>query len=119
MRGWKNQMNWDEIYSKIKSGANKAADKLSQSADIANTQIRLMAVENRLTEAYTALGRAAYLHFTTEEDRSKTIAKRIEAVAVCLAERDLLREEIKEKRAASQKAKEDLAAAVQNTEETK
>ena len=67
-------MNFDELCGSVRHAARRAAKKVSETADIAALQIKLSAAQSKLEEAYTLLGRASYLHFTSEEDHSERVA---------------------------------------------
>jgi chromosome segregation ATPase len=73
-------MNWEEIYGNIRSLAGRAATKINQTADMATLQVKLTMAQNRLEEAYTALGRASFGHFVEDKDNFDEISARIVAV---------------------------------------
>ena len=73
-------MNWDNVYEDLKSVAGRAADKLGQTASIATLQVKLSMAENKLVDAYAALGKVAYEHFTDDKDLSALIAKEVSNV---------------------------------------
>ena len=87
-------MNWDDLYSGIKDFANRAATKINQSADIATLQVKLSLAERKLEEAYAVLGKAAYRHFTEDEDRSDRVTACISAVQNIKIEIRALEEQI-------------------------
>ena len=87
-------MDWDHIYSNLKSLANRAAVKINQTADIATLQFRVSMAGKRLEEAYGALGHVSYEHFTGDSDLSERVAKAVSGVndamiALRLAEAEL------------------------------
>lgn len=73
-------MTWDEFCQKAKKTVAKTADKINQTADIAALQVKLSMSENKLDEAYTALGKIAYTHFAEEENQAEEVAKAMTAV---------------------------------------
>jgi len=76
-------MNWDELAEALRKTVGKTADKINQTADLASMQVKLSMLEHKLVEAYTALGKVSYLHFSDlETDRSEEVAKAMEAVEV-------------------------------------
>ena len=87
-------MNWDEIYSGIKVFANRAATKINQSADIATLQVKLSMAERKLEETFAILGKAAYTHFTEDQDNSEKVAACIGAVQNVKMEIRALQEQI-------------------------
>ncbi len=73
-------MDWDNLYSNFKKFANRTADRINQTADIATLQLKLSANEKNVEEAYTALGKIAYEHFTSDEDLIDRVARAVSAV---------------------------------------
>ena len=74
-------MNWDEVAEALRKTVGKTADKINQTADIASLQVKLSMLEHKLAEAYTALGKVSYLHFSDlDTDRSEAVAKAMENV---------------------------------------
>jgi methyl-accepting chemotaxis protein len=73
-------MNWEEIYGGIRAFAGRAATKINQTADMATLQVKLTMAQNRLEEAYTALGRASFGHFVEDKDNFDEISALIVAV---------------------------------------
>ena len=61
-------MNWEEIYSGIRSFAGRAATKINQTADMATLQVKLSMAEHKLEETYAALGRASFGHFVEDKE---------------------------------------------------
>jgi len=92
-------MNFDELYGGVKHVARRAAKKVSETADLASLQIKLSAAQGKLEEAYTLLGRASYLHFTSEEDYS-------ERVAIAVGNVEAAKKKVDEIKAQIAKAKE-------------
>ena len=60
-------MNWEEIYSGIRSFAGRAATKINQTADMATLQVKLSMAEHKLEEAYAALGKVSFGHFVEDK----------------------------------------------------
>ena len=73
-------MDWNHVYSNLKHLANRAAVKINQTADIATLGVKVSMAEKRLEEAYAALGRVAYEHFTSDEDHSERVASAVSGV---------------------------------------
>ena len=67
-------MNWDHIKSNVKKAAEKTADQLNYSADLASLQLKLSVEERKLEQAYVALGKAAYQHFSDAESSADEVA---------------------------------------------
>lgn len=87
-------MDWDTVYGDLKNLANRAADKLGQTASLASMQVKLSVAQRRLEEAYAALGKIAYAHFTAEKDLSAQVADAVSDVnkaraAVLVIEREI------------------------------
>lgn len=78
-------MDWDTVYGDLKGLANRAADKLGQTATLATLQVKLSMAENKLEEAYAALGKIAYEHFTDERDLSPRVSLAVSRVNDALA----------------------------------
>ncbi len=70
-------MNWEEIYGNIRAFAGRAATKINQTADMASLQVKLSMAENKLQEAYGALGKASFAHFV--EDK-----KNFDEISACI-----------------------------------
>ncbi len=73
-------MDWNHVYSNLKHLANRAAVKINQTADIATLQVRVSMSEKKLEEAYAALGRVSYEHFTSDADHSERVAQAVSGV---------------------------------------
>ena len=73
-------MDWNHVYSNLKHLANRAAVKINQTADIATLQVRVSMWEKKLEEAYVALGRVSYEHFTSDADHSERVAQAVSGV---------------------------------------
>ena len=67
-------MNWEEIYSGIRSFAGRAATKINQTADMATLQVKLSMAEHKLEEAYAALGKASFGHFVEDKENFDQIS---------------------------------------------
>ena len=92
-------MNFDEICTSVKHTARRAAKKLGETADLASLQIKLSAAQGKLEEAYTLLGRASYLHFTSEEDYSERVALAVGNVETAKAKVEQIKAQIAEAKA--------------------
>jgi hypothetical protein len=68
-------MNWDEIRNRVKKAAEKTADQINYSTDLATLQVKLSMAQSRLEKAYTHLGKTAYGHFTGEENAAEAVAE--------------------------------------------
>ena len=68
-------MNWDDVCNRVKKAAEKTADQINYSTDLATLQVKLSMAESRLEKAYTALGKVAYEHFTGEENAAEAVAE--------------------------------------------
>lgn len=68
-------MNWDELYSRVKKAAEKTADQINYSTDLAALQLKATLAEQKLEKAYTALGKTAYQHFAGEKNTAEAVAK--------------------------------------------
>ena len=114
-------MNFDELYGSAKRIARRTAKKLGDTADLATLQIKLNAAQGKLEEAYTLLGRTAYLHFSSTEDLTERVTV---AVSNVDAQRRKVRElkaqiEAHKARVAEEKrAEEESEAADATAEET-
>ena len=108
-------MNWDDLYSGLKVFANRAAIKINQSADIATLQVKLSMAERKLEETFAILGKAAYSHFTEDQDNSDKVAACISAVQNVKIEIRALQEQIAD---AKRRAGMDDGSASSNTSQT-
>ena len=87
-------MGWNEFCRNVRRFTDRAADKINRSADIAALQMKLTMAEKRLDDAYRALGRIAYRHFTEDADHSEAVRAAVsEAERIC-REIQALREQI-------------------------
>ena len=73
-------MDWDNVYSEIKTFAANTAARVGHTAAIASLQVKLSKAEKQLEEAYTLLGKIAYDHFTSDDDRSARVAAAVSRV---------------------------------------
>ena len=73
-------MDWNHVYGDIKRLAGVAVDKIEHTASLATLQVKLSLAEKELEEAYAALGKVSYEHFTDEEDLSSLIADAVSVV---------------------------------------
>lgn len=86
--------SWNEFCQSVKRTANRAADMIGQSVDIATLQVKLSAAEGKLDDAYTALGRLAYRRFTEQEISDGAMQKAMDDVAECIKACDALKAQI-------------------------
>ncbi|MBR2019774.1 MAG: hypothetical protein IKA05_05185 [Clostridia bacterium] len=87
-------MSWDEFCSKVKEKVGIAADKINQTADLATLQVKLSLQERKLEEAYTALGKLAYAHFLSQEDKTEAITAAMDAVDAEMKQVEALKSQI-------------------------
>ena len=66
-------MGFENVYNRFKTLANRAADRLNQTADIATLQVKLSLAQGKLDEAFTFLGRVSYEYFKSKEESSDKI----------------------------------------------
>ncbi|MBE6589555.1 MAG: hypothetical protein E7643_05185 [Ruminococcaceae bacterium] len=114
-------MDWNEVYGSVKRIASRTAKKINQTADMASLQVKLSVAQNKLEEAYTILGRTAYLHFTGEEDLSKKVALAIDCVEAAKTDVRDIKVQIalaKQKAAEEKAARAAMEAETDPTEET-
>ncbi len=91
-------MNWEEIYSGIRSFAGRAATKINQTADMATLQVKLSMAEHKLEEAYAALGKVSFGHFVEDKKNFDEISVRITAVKDAMLEIRSVKAQIEELR---------------------
>lgn len=105
-------MDWNNVYSNLKHLANRAAVKINQTADIATLQVRVSMAEKKVEEAYAALGRVSYEHFTSDADHSEKVAHAVSGVNDALLALRTLQAELAEakKRAEESKARTETEA---------
>lgn len=105
-------MDWNNVYSNLKHLANRAAVKINQTADIATLQVRVSMAEKKVEEAYAALGRISYEHFTSDADHSEKVAHAVSGVNDALLALRTLQAELAEakKRAEESKARTETEA---------
>ena len=87
-------MSWDNFYNTVKQTAILAADKINQTADLATLQVKLSLQERKLEEAYTALGKLAYAHFLSQEDKTEAITAAMDAVDAEMKQVEALKSQI-------------------------
>lgn len=102
-------MSWDNFYNTVKQTAILAADKINQTADLATLQVKLSMAEHKLNDAYAALGKVAYAHFTSDESRADAVANAIKPVEIALANVKVLKEAIEDKKAENAARSEEKA----------
>ena len=105
-------MSWDNFYSNVKKAVGSAADKINQTADLATLQVKLSVAERKLDEAYTALGRAAYRHFSSEENSADAVAACMQDVERARREVTRMKRQIKDMRKEESTSKEANAESV-------
>ncbi|MBR3893985.1 MAG: hypothetical protein IKJ35_02445 [Clostridia bacterium] len=88
-------MTWDELCSKVKTGADVALEMIHQTTDLATLRVKLSMAEHRLKEAYAVLGRAAYRYFSEKTVSAETIAEAMAAVEKEKAAVDAIKAQIK------------------------
>ena len=89
-------MNWEEIYSGIRSFAGRAATKINQTADMATLQVKLSMAEHKLEETYAALGRASFGHFVEDKENFAQISACITDVKNAMLEIRSIKTQIEE-----------------------
>ena len=89
-------MNWEEIYSGIRSFAGRAATKINQTADMATLQVKLSMAEHKLEETYAALGKASFGHFVEDKENFEQISARITDVKNAMLEIRSVKQQIEE-----------------------
>ena len=95
-------MTWDELCSKVKTGAEIAVEKISQTTDIATLRVKLSVEERKLKDAYAALGKVAYRHFSGTENLAEPIAEAMIAAEKQKGAVDALKAEIKKRTEANE-----------------
>ena len=90
------RMNWEEIYSGIRSFAGRAATKINQTADMAALQVKLSMAERKLEEAYAALGKASFGHFVEDKENYAEISARITEVKNAMLEIRSIKQQIED-----------------------
>ncbi len=106
-------MTWDEFCNGAKKAAEKAADKINRTADLAALQVKLAMAEKKLNDAYAVLGRASYLHFETEEDNTDAVVAACAGVDRAQAVCNKLKAQIAEMEAANKQEKTEGQAATE------
>ena len=91
-------MNWEDIYSGIRSFAGRAATKINQTADMAALQVKLSMAERKLEEAYAALGKASFGHFVEDKENFAQISACITEVKNAMLEIRSIQKQIEELR---------------------
>lgn len=109
-------MSWDQFYSTVKQKAAYAADKINQTADIAALQVKLSMAERKLNDAYAALGKVAYQHFTSDDNHADAVANAIKPVKLAMANVRALKQEIEAKKAENE-GRADQKAHAENAEQ--
>ncbi len=91
-------MNWEEIYSGIRSFAGRAATKINQTADMATLQVKLSMAERKLEETYAALGKVSFGHFVEDKENFAQISACITDVKNAMLEIRSIKAQIEELR---------------------
>ena len=115
-------MSWDQFCSSVKKFAKKTADQIDYSADLANLNVKLAMAEKKVTDTYTELGKAAYAHFSGEENGSDEVAKamvQVNDAKRAVAELKLRIQKLKQDRAKAQEEAEEMAQGQKVAEEPK
>ena len=73
-------MKLEELYDQVKITAEKAADKINKTTDLAALQVKLSVAQNHLKEAYAALGHAVYLQMKLGQDQAAKIVSLLEKI---------------------------------------
>lgn len=89
-------MKLEEIYDQVKITAEKAADKINKTTDLAALQLKLSMAQNRLKETYANLGHAVYLQMKHGQDQAETIVSLLEKVTAAKKEVTDLETQIKQ-----------------------
>lgn len=84
-------MSWEEFRKSARALGAAAAQKINDVTDIAAARVRLATVEYQLKNAYTAFGKAAYLHFTSDVSTPEELATQVRQIALLEAEAAELR----------------------------
>ena len=99
-------MSWDQFCKSVKKATGKAADAINYTADLATMQIKLAGAENKLEEAYTELGKVAFLHFSSDDSTAEAVAKAMKTVEAAKSEVDDWNAKIRAAKEARAKATE-------------
>lgn len=91
-------MSWESFCDSVRRAADRAAEKLNQTADLAALQVKLSMAESRLKDAYTELGRLAYSHLSREGELTEEVSAAMKKVESCLAECKTLQDKIAEQK---------------------
>lgn len=91
-------MSWESFCDNVRRVADRAAEKLNQTADLAALQVKLSMAEGKLKDAYAELGRLAYGHLSGNGERTEEVSAAMKKVEVCLAECKTLQEKIAEQK---------------------
>ena len=102
-------MDWNEIYSGFRRFADRAAEKINRTADIASLQMKLSMAQKKLDDAFLALGKISYVHFTSENDESQRVASAVASIEHIKMEIHALEAQIKEAKRQAQEAKAEAA----------
>jgi len=81
-------MDWKDLQENTMTLTGMAAQKLNELSDMASLHFQLKKLELRLRNLYEQFGKAAYLHFTTDDNGTEAITKYVEAIA--LTKRDIV-----------------------------
>lgn len=103
-------MNWEEIYGNIRAFAGRAATKINQTADMASLQVKLSVAENKLQEAYGALGKASFGHFVEDKQNFDEISACIVSVKNAMVEIRTVKAQIEELRQRVAEAEREVEA---------
>lgn len=84
-------MTWEEFRESARALGATAVQKIGEATDAAANRVRLATVEARLKNAYAAFGKAAYLHFTSDDSSPEELAEQVKQIALLEAEAAALR----------------------------
>ena len=89
-------MNFEKFCDQVKATAEKAADKINKTSDLAALQLKLSVSEKHLKDVYAELGHAVYLQMKLGQDQAEAIVAIMERVTAAKKEIADLENEIKQ-----------------------
>lgn len=104
-------MSWETFCDNARRMADRAADKINQTADMAALQVKLSVAQGKLKDAYAELGRVAYRHLSKEESIAEEVSSAMKEVEKCRKACRELQDKIAEQKAAN--AKEEPASSAE------
>lgn len=102
-------MDWNEIYAGFRRFADRAAEKINRTADIASLQMKLSMAQKKLDDAFLALGKVSYVHFTSDKDESQRVASAVATIEHIKMEIHALEAQIAEAKRKAEEAKAEAA----------